>query len=305
MPRTRPGRVRTKHDNGRPPLLLSTLKPQNISLRDGETRTIVCPDCETWRRLMGETQLKIRQHCAKDCTGCTSRDAADRKKHTACPGTDQPVTLDISVEVWGERMLAADSTATGRRSARQHYKPLAQLPTPVHRLGGRGPQSTPALPRLLPLLERARYAVDQHRAACSLCRTGGRCETGRALEVRSVETEASCTIAREQLTHQERKQSDRAGAPKRRPQWAAVLPAVRDADARRAGLPAAPGRPEALVVTRLAVAQPVEGQLKCERCGSTQSSLTSAVAAGWCRITRRSHCGRCAERFPAWTRTPI
>ncbi|WP_073882567.1 hypothetical protein [Streptomyces sp. CB00316] len=244
MPRTRPGRVRTKHDNGRPPLLLSALAPQNISLRDGEPRTIVCPDCETWRRLMGETQLKIRKHCAKDCTGCTSTVAAARKKHIACPGTDQPVTLDISVEVWGERMLAADSTATGRRSARQHYKPLALPPIPIHRLA-------------------------------------------------------------EQLTQQERKHSDRAGVPKRRPQWAAVLPAVRDADARRADVPAAPGRPEALVVTRLAVAQPEEGQLKCERCGSTQSSLASAVAAGWCRITRRSHCGRCAKRFPAWTRTPI
>ncbi|MBK3583146.1 hypothetical protein JHN49_05235, partial [Streptomyces sp. MBT57] len=292
MPRKRPGRVRTKHDNGRPPLLLSAIKPQNISLRVGETWTIVCPDCETWRRLMGETQLKIRKHCAEDCTGCTSKVAADRKVHTACPGTDQPVTLDISVEVWGERMLAADSTATGRRSARQHYKPLAQLPTPVHRLRDRGPQGTPALPRLLPLLERARYAVDQHRAACPLCRTGGRCDAGRALEVRSAETEASCTIAREQLKHQERKQSGRAGVPKRRPQWAAVLPAVREADARRADVPPAPGRPEPLVVTRLAVAQPEEGQLKCERCGSTEPSLARAVAAGWCRITRRSHCGR-------------
>ncbi|MEU5560826.1 hypothetical protein AB0H47_32695 [Streptomyces globisporus] len=244
MPRTRPGRVRTKHDNGRPPLLLSTLKPQNISLRDGETRTIVCPDCETWRRLMGETQLKIRQHCAKDCTGCTSKVAADRKVHTACQGTDQPVTLDISVEVWGERMLAADSTARGRRSARQHYKPLAQLPTAVHRLGDRGPQGTPALPRLLPLLERARHAVDQHRVVCSVCRTGGRCETGRALEVRSAETQASCTIAREQQHRQERQQGGRSAALTRRSQWAAVLPAVRDADTRRKSVPVPPGRAE-------------------------------------------------------------
>ncbi|MEV7114256.1 hypothetical protein [Streptomyces anulatus] len=142
MPRKRPGRVRTKHDNGRPPLLLSTLKPHNISLREGETRTILCPDCETWRRLMGETQLKIRKHCAKDCTGCTSKAAADRtthtaspgRRHTACPGTDQPVTLNISIEQWAERLLAADSTATGRRSARQHYKPIPAPAEPIARM---------------------------------------------------------------------------------------------------------------------------------------------------------------------------
>ncbi|MFD3641830.1 hypothetical protein [Streptomyces griseus] len=91
---------------------------------------------------MGETQLKIRKHCAKDCTGCTSKAAADRtthtappgRRHTACPGTDQPVTLDISIEQWAERMLAADSTATGRRTARQHYKPVPAPAEPIARM---------------------------------------------------------------------------------------------------------------------------------------------------------------------------
>ncbi|MEK8141612.1 hypothetical protein NKH18_00490 [Streptomyces sp. M10(2022)] len=46
-----------------------------------------------------------------------------------------------------------------------------------------------------------------------------------------------------------------------------------------------------------------KGQLKCEHCGATEASLVDAVAAGWCQITRRPHCGRCADRFPAWTRT--
>ncbi len=240
MSRKRPGRVRTKRDNRRPALLLSAIKPQNINVREGEVMSIVCPDCERWRRIMGDTQLKIREHCTRECAaGGTSCE-----EHTRCPGSNQPVRLDISVEQWGEAMLAADSTATGRRSARQHYKPLAQPPAPVYRLADRGPQGTPALPRLLPLLERARHAVDQHRAACSLCRTGGRCETGRALEVRSAETEASCTIAREQLHRQERQTGGRAAAPTRRSQWAAVLPAVRDADARRTSVPAASGRPE-------------------------------------------------------------
>ncbi|MFD4224758.1 hypothetical protein [Streptomyces griseus] len=127
MSRKRPGRVRTKRDNRREPLLLSTIQPSNINVREGEIATIVCPDCETWRRLMGETQHKIREHCSRGCTG----HAAECGEHPRCPGSNQAVRLDISVEQWGEAMLAADSTATGRRSARQHFKPIPAPSKPV------------------------------------------------------------------------------------------------------------------------------------------------------------------------------
>ncbi|MFF9690519.1 hypothetical protein [Streptomyces sp. NPDC014623] len=238
MPQIRPGRVRTKRDNRRAPLLLSKVAPQDINIREGEVKSIVCPDCRTWRRITGETKLKIREHCISD-------KVAEGRNHVRCDGSNQVIKLNISIEQWSEAMLAADSTATGRRSARQHYKPLAQPPTPVSRLADRGPQGTPVLHRLLPLLERARHAVDQHRAACSLCRTGGRCDAGRALEVRFAETEASCTIAREQLKHQERRQYAAAAQAKRQAEWAAVLPAVQDADTRRTAAPVPPARPEA------------------------------------------------------------
>ncbi|MFE1545518.1 hypothetical protein ACFW61_34380 [Streptomyces microflavus] len=99
------------------------------------------------------------------------------------------------------------------------------------------------------------------------------------------------------------------GAVGRRAEWAAALYRVRQADQRRAAVPQGahpaegPEAPLDHLVPRQAAEQPEAGPLKCERCGATESSLTSAVAAGWCRITRRSHCGRCAKRFPAWTRT--
>ncbi|MGW4359469.1 hypothetical protein ACWEKU_12015 [Streptomyces californicus] len=304
MSRKRPGRIRTKRDNRRPPLLLSTIKPQNINVREGEVMSIVCSDCERWLRIMGDTQLKIREHCTRECAaGDTSSE-----EHTRCPGSNQPVQLDISVEQWGEKVLAADSTATGRRSARQHYKPLAQPPTPIYRLADRGPQGTPTLHRLL---EHARQAVDQHRTACSLCTAGGRCETGRALEVRFAETQASCTIAREQLHRPERQQGGRADAPTRRSEWAGVLHQVRQADQRRRTMPegAAPAEVPEVPLDRLVPRQvadrPDEGPLTCERCGAAESSLADALDAGWRRITRRPHCGRCASRFPAWARTPI
>ncbi|MFE7935501.1 hypothetical protein ACFU6S_43605, partial [Streptomyces sp. NPDC057456] len=114
--RKRPGRIRTKRSNHRPPLLLSTIAPQDINVREGETWSIVCPDCRAWRRLMGKTQLKIREHCHSD-------HVPEGETHERCPGSNQIIILDHSVEQWGEAMLTADSTATGRRSARLHHKP--------------------------------------------------------------------------------------------------------------------------------------------------------------------------------------
>lgn len=104
---------------------------------------------------------------------------------------------------------------------------------------------------------------------------------------------------------------DERGAVTRRVEWAGVLYRVRQADQRRASVPQGaqptdgPDVPLNRLVPRQAAEQPETGPLTCERCGATESSLTSAVAAGWCRITRRSHCGRCAARFPAWTRIPF
>ncbi|MFI5905429.1 hypothetical protein [Streptomyces cyaneofuscatus] len=104
---------------------------------------------------------------------------------------------------------------------------------------------------------------------------------------------------------------DERGPVARRVEWAGVLYRVRQADQRRRAVPQGahpaeiPEVPIDHLVPRQAAEQPEPGPHRCERCGATESSLTSAVAAGWCRITRRSHCGRCAKRFPAWTRTPI
>jgi hypothetical protein len=127
MPQIRPGRVRTKRDNRRKPLLLSKLSPQDVNVREGEVWSIVCPDCESWRRLMGDTNLKVREHCISD-------KVAVGEKHLRCDGSNQAFKVDISVEEWREAMLAADGTATGRRSARQHYKPLPVAPRPVTRM---------------------------------------------------------------------------------------------------------------------------------------------------------------------------
>ncbi|MFI1808433.1 hypothetical protein ACH415_33010 [Streptomyces californicus] len=102
---------------------------------------------------------------------------------------------------------------------------------------------------------------------------------------------------------------DRRGPVTRRVEWAGVLYQVRQADQRRRtmpeGAPPAEGPEVPLdhLVPRQVADRPDEGPLTCERCGAAESSLADAVDAGWRRITRRPHCGRCADRFPAWTRT--
>jgi hypothetical protein len=155
--RKRPGRIRTKRDNRRAPMLLSTIDPQEINLREGETKSIVCPDCRTWRRLMGDTKLVIREHCISD-------KVASGEKHVRCDGSNQVVTLDIPIEQWHEAMLAADSTATGRRSARQHYKPLPAPAKPVTRMSPVSMSVAGAL-----------AAYREHLKKCRTSNVAGRC----------------------------------------------------------------------------------------------------------------------------------
>ncbi|WP_097973355.1 hypothetical protein [Streptomyces sp. gb14] len=104
---------------------------------------------------------------------------------------------------------------------------------------------------------------------------------------------------------------DERGSVTRRVEWAGVLYRVRQADQQRRTVPPGaqpaegPQVPVDHLVPHQVARQPDQDPHKCERCGATESSLADAVMAGWCRITRRSHCGRCAQRFPAWTRIPF
>ncbi|MFH8470347.1 hypothetical protein [Streptomyces sp. NPDC017991] len=151
----RPGRTRTKRDNRREPMLLSKIDPQEINIREGEIKSIVCPDCRTWRRLIGETKLVIRDHCISD-------KVAEGHKHVRCDGSNQVVQLDIPIEQWSESMLAADSTATGRRSARQHYKPLPAPAKPITKLA-------------VPTAQAALAAYREHFKKCQASGVSGRC----------------------------------------------------------------------------------------------------------------------------------
>ncbi|MFJ1601519.1 hypothetical protein [Streptomyces sp. NPDC088261] len=222
MPRIRPGRVRTKHTNRRPPLKLSTMAPEDYNVRPGETKSIACPDCRTWRRIMGDTVLKIREHCISD-------KCVEGEEHILCPGSDQLVDVDIDVRRWQARQtrLMRDAMPQdNRRTAQQFYKPIPAPAAPVSRITA---EIT---------VDKARQAYFEHRETCIRCvggtyRTEGdalqyvkgqHCTDGDVLARRYVlalQQEPARREAREEQERQERRIARKRTAPAvRKAQWA-------------------------------------------------------------------------------------
>ncbi|MFI6254477.1 hypothetical protein, partial [Streptomyces sp. NPDC051016] len=115
---------------------------------------IACPDCRTWRRIMGDTVLKIREH------GPSGHVLEDGER-AICPGSNQTVVIDIDVRRWQarqDRLLRDAMPQENRRSARQHYKPI---PAPAPAVAQIAAKSTPAEPgdgRALWLLREMKWA---------------------------------------------------------------------------------------------------------------------------------------------------
>ncbi|MGW2841855.1 hypothetical protein ACWCWD_29220 [Streptomyces sp. NPDC001493] len=201
MPRVRPGRVRTKNTNHRAPLRLSSMAPEDYNVREGETKSIACPDCRTWRRIMGDTVLKIREH--------------EGEQLPRCPGSDQLVVIDIDVRRWEarqNRLLRDAMPQDNRRSAQQFYKPIPAPAPPVTRLFA---DTT---------LKTARQAYLAHYAGCVECGTGQPCGEGGVLAhryVRVLGKELPRREASEQVGSRERRTARQQSAGSvREAQWA-------------------------------------------------------------------------------------
>ncbi|MGW7463843.1 hypothetical protein ACWGJT_03850 [Streptomyces xantholiticus] len=208
MPRIRPGRVRTKNTNRREALKLSTMAPEDYNVRPGETKSIACPDCRTWRRIMGDKVLKIREHCIND-------ELAEGEKHTTCRGSDQLVVVDIDVRRWQakqDRLLRDAMPQDNRRAAQQFYKPLPAPAAPVSRI------------KAAVTLETTRQSYLAHRKGCIRCVGGQHCTDGGVLARRYVlalQEEPARREAHEQLERQERRTARKQTAPAvRKAQWA-------------------------------------------------------------------------------------
>ncbi|MFF8960808.1 hypothetical protein [Streptomyces sp. NPDC014894] len=212
MPRKRPGRVRTRNTNRRSALLLSSMSPQDYNVRPTEVKSIACPDCRTWRRIIGETTLKIRPH------GLDRGKLKEGEKRPLCPGSDQLVVIDINVRSWQarqNRLLRDAMPQDNRRAAQQFYKPVPAPAAPVSRI------------KAEVTLETARQSYLAHRQGCTGC-VGGEnrrhCTDGAILARRYVlalNQEPARREAREQLERQEQRAVRQRSAPAvRRSQWA-------------------------------------------------------------------------------------
>lgn len=198
MSRKRPGRVRTKRTNRREPLRLSTMDSQDFNVRRNETKSIVCPDCRTWRRVEGETTLKIVDHCDDRCG--TKRVCGDSPQHTLCGGSEQLVVIDINVQRWQarqNRLVQEAMPAEKRRAARQFYKPIPAPTTPIA-----------AMPRTLRNSWDALAAYAAHRKWCVSCTDTHRCGDAARLDQRH--QQAQRTQPRRDILIRERRRFDRS-----------------------------------------------------------------------------------------------
>ncbi|MGW2393945.1 hypothetical protein ACWCYK_31305 [Streptomyces lydicamycinicus] len=208
--------------NGRAPILASQMRPEHLNLRDGEPRMAVCPDCRTWHRLTRSMIMPHRDGVAvpKDGSRRYRDDTAPHKPSNGrrCPGSAQRIDLDITPEQWGEQLLAAETTAAGRRTARPIRKPrpqvapaAAQMPAATRPLreqlaehlqsdctrckAGRCARVIELRQRIrrtaqiaaapaAPMYGQLRTALRDHRASCTPCTDGVPCAAGRQLAAR-------------------------------------------------------------------------------------------------------------------------
>ncbi|MFJ1774983.1 hypothetical protein ACIOFQ_32860 [[Kitasatospora] papulosa] len=177
------------------------MAPEDYNVRPGETKSIACPDCRTWRRIMGHTVLKIREH--------------EVERHTVCPGSDQLVVVDINIWRWQaeqDRLLRYAMPQDNRRGARQFYKPLPTPAAPISRITAEA------------TLETTRQSYLAHRKGCIRCVGGQHCTDGGVLARRYVlalQEEPARRAAREQQERQDRRTAQKqTAAAVRKTQWA-------------------------------------------------------------------------------------
>ncbi|MEU3720776.1 hypothetical protein [Streptomyces californicus] len=307
--RKRRRKTRTKNVSHLEPLVASKFKTSEINLTPGKEH-VVCPACKCWTPITGVLckPVLVPHHT----TPYHDRTTTPRR----CSSSNRRIILNIAPDAWREQL--AERTEVSASVATRRAKKV--LPKPTAHPAPAASQLTP-----VPLsAEQVRVRFRRHQERCLACRGEATDRAGQVLPCRDGERLAVTflrlvrqepkRLAVREFFARERRRFDReygGAAPKREAGWAAVLPAVQNADQSRRAVPQGaqpaegPEVPLDRLVPRQVADRPDGGPLTCERCGAAESSLADAVAAGWCRITRRSHCGRCAGRFPAWTRTPF
>ncbi|MEV7084174.1 hypothetical protein AB0N88_37435 [Streptomyces sp. NPDC093516] len=227
--RTRHRKTRTKNVSGSPAILASDLAFNELDLTPGKEH-LVCPDCSTWVPVTGMlgTPKLVPHHRERAKTGAPLR----------CAGSNRRVIVDVEVEAWRTSLIEAVPTTASRRATKVLPKPKT-APAPA------ASQIRPA-----PLsAEQIRQAFRKHQQQCPACKGEATGRDGQSLPCRDGERLAATFLrllrqepkrqAVREFFARERRRFDRqyAAAAKRTSRWVAVLPAVQEADTRRAQMP--------------------------------------------------------------------
>ncbi|OEJ21790.1 hypothetical protein AR457_40885 [Streptomyces agglomeratus] len=154
--RYRRSRTRSRNVSARPALAVSSLKTYQYDLHPS-CPSLICPDCKTWVPITGLNAKK--QKLVPHDTGLARKDQAVR-----CQGSNRLVNIDILVKEWKGRVEVGGPEANGRRSARQHYKPLPAPAKPVARMAPEPMNAADAL-----------TAYREHLKKCRASSATGRC----------------------------------------------------------------------------------------------------------------------------------
>ncbi|MGW3077881.1 hypothetical protein [Kitasatospora sp. NPDC001132] len=237
-----PARTRTKRRSALPAIRISRLRPSTYNLRTGEVRTIVCPDCQTWQRIMGDTTLTIRDHHATDLSGA---DLAAGLRDRRCPSARRIVLVDLSAD-----KLAKWQKAQDRRISPDAMPAESRRPTAV--LKKIKAPAAPALHQLVPApatADSARRAYEKHRSHCSYgcttktehgtlhvthCTDGERLGATYLRLLRREPQQRRNRVLYEEIHAAAERARARQFPTRRATEWAVVKQAVANADAQRA-----------------------------------------------------------------------
>ncbi|WP_052441074.1 hypothetical protein [Streptacidiphilus anmyonensis] len=173
--------------NGRPALPVSRITPTEISALPGQPILIVCPDCQTWRRL---TRHMIVAHRATD----HGREAGDRRYHgeaprdRRCKGSGQRIVIDtpLTGKTWTTHWAAEHRLASTEVRA---SRPTQPTPKPHSAAPTLAPTQMPEATRAV------RQELAAHRHDCERCRSGLWCETASSLARRAKRTLQNLELA--------------------------------------------------------------------------------------------------------------
>ncbi|WP_380286566.1 hypothetical protein [Kitasatospora purpeofusca] len=225
-------RTRSRRTYGRAPLKLSELNPADIDMLPGVQLSIVCRDCLTWRRVVGDTDLRVIGH--------ERGDGKDR-----CRGGHRQVQADLTPERW---------LARRRRQQQDALRAETRRPTTVlKKVTAPKPPALHQLDPAKPTADTARRALEAHRARCEAAsctsskekrnddrRRVEHCPDGERLARRYLSLLEYEPYRRQAaaVRRGERERLDResaAGFPQRREsEWKSVRRLVEDVDAGRA-----------------------------------------------------------------------